>query len=131
MLARPGLARMEAAARRLVRREGVTPRGSGRRKGLGVLVVNRTSHAIVVEHDPKVRAVVTRLLQARGYAVHAVPSRNESFDLLDDLAPELLVLDDPARGPLRRVVRLAGDTAMELTEGRPKALEAALERLLR
>lgn len=62
--------------------------------------------ALVVEQDAGVRAVVRDVLRRRGYAVHAVASRAEGFDLMDRLAPALVFLDDPARERARRLVRL-------------------------
>lgn len=90
-------------------------------------------NAIIVEHDPRIREGVARLLRARGFTVHVAPSRH-GFDLVDALAPEVMVLDDPARGPHRRVLRLDGGDpdAVMVDPGRDalEALESALGRLL-
>ncbi len=91
-------------------------------------------NAIIVEHDPRIREGVATLLRARGFTVHVAPSRRDCFDLVDALAPEVMVLDDPARGPHRRVLRLdGGDPGAVLVDPERDALEAlesALGRLL-
>lgn len=91
-------------------------------------------NAIIVEHDPRIREGVARLLRARDFTVHVAPSRHEGYDLVDALAPEVMVLDDPARGSHRRVLRLDGGDpdAVMVDPGRDalEALESALGRLL-
>jgi CheY-like chemotaxis protein len=87
--------------------------------------------ALVVEGDPRVRAAVRDVLERRGYAVHAVASRAEGFDLMDRLAPDLLFLDDPARERVRRLVRLDRDgTDVALADVRPDTVAAWLEDVL-
>jgi CheY-like chemotaxis protein len=89
--------------------------------------------ALVVEQDAGVRAVVREVLQGRGYAVHAVSSRAEGFDLMDGLAPALLFLDDPARERARRLVRLDPEGAPDVLladDVRPEQIRAWLEEAL-
>lgn len=89
--------------------------------------------ALVVEQDAGVRAIVQDVLQGRGYAVHAVSSRAEGFDLMDRLAPALLFLDDPARARARRLVRLDLPGAPDVVladDVRPDMVRAWLEEAL-
>lgn len=88
--------------------------------------------ALIVEQDPGVRAIVQDVLVERGYAVHAVASRSEGFDAMEQVAPDLLFLDDPARQRVRRLVRLdpPGAPDVELTDVRPDAVRAWLEAIL-
>jgi CheY-like chemotaxis protein len=63
--------------------------------------------ALIIEQDPSVRSIVREVLQDRGYSVRAVASRAEGNDLIDELAPDLLFLDDPSpKQRVRRIVRL-------------------------
>lgn len=89
-------------------------------------------NALIVELDPAVRAIVQDLLVERGYSVHAVASRSEGFDAMEQLAPDLLFLDDPGRERVRRLVRLdaPGSPDVELTDVRPDAVRAWLEQVL-
>lgn len=89
-------------------------------------------NALIVEQDAGVRAVVQDMLEERGYSVHAVASRSEGFDAMEQLAPDLLFLDDPARERVRRLVRLSppGAPDVELTDVRPDAVRAWLEQVL-
>lgn len=95
-------------------------------------MVARVARAVVVEHDPKVRDVVKDVLTGHGYAVHAVASRAEGFDLVEELAPVLLFLDDPARERARRLVRLdpPGTPDVLLADVRPERLREWLEEAL-
>lgn len=88
--------------------------------------------ALIVEQDAGVRAVVQDVLLKRGYAVRAVASRSEGFDAMEQVAPDLLFLDDPARLQVRRLVRLdpPGAPDVELNDVRPDAVRAWLERVL-
>lgn len=86
--------------------------------------------ALVVEQDAGVRAVVREVLRGRGYAVHAVSSRAEGFDLMDRLAPALLFLDDPARERARRLVRFDPPDSPDVVladDVRPERIRAWLE----
>lgn len=89
--------------------------------------------ALVVEQDPGVRAAVREVLLGRGYAVHAVSSRAEGYDLMDRVAPALLFLDDPARERARRLVRLDPPGAPDVVlaeDVRPDRVRAWLEEAL-
>lgn len=95
-------------------------------------MVARVAEAVVVEHDPKVRDVVKDVLKGHGYTVHAVASRAEGFDLLEELSPVLLFLDDPARDRARRLVRLdaSGTPDVTLADVRPERVREWLEEVL-
>jgi CheY-like chemotaxis protein len=86
--------------------------------------------ALVVEHDPAVRAVVRTLLEGRGWRVTAVASRAEGFDLMDGLAPELVYLADPGRARVRRIIELSGGLDVQLLDASPDAIKNRLERVL-
>lgn len=88
--------------------------------------------ALVVDQDDRVRASLSAMLEERGYTVHAVETRSRGFDLLDELEPELLVLDDPGQGRAYRLVWLSEDapsTRVELVDLCPDAIRLQLDRV--
>jgi DNA-binding response OmpR family regulator len=90
---------------------------------------------LVVERGDALRESLTRLLEAKGYVVHAVESRARGFDLLDELVPDLLILDDPGQGQAYRLVWLNDtdqpDVRVELLDLQPGALAQQLEGVVR
>lgn len=65
---------------------------------------------LVVEKNEAIRSFLTGLLEDKGYQVHSVGSRAAGFDALDDLSPDLLILDDPADQRAYRLVWLRDET---------------------
>ncbi len=90
---------------------------------------------LVVEKSELLREALTTLLKDKGYVVHAVESRAEGFDLLDELGPDLLILDDPGHGHAYRLVWLTEtdqpDMRVELLNLRPTQLAEQLGDLVR
>jgi len=89
---------------------------------------------LIVDRDPVARAALGRLLRERGYAVREAATREAGFDLLDELAPELLVLDDPAQERAYRLIWLnepeLEDARVELVHAGPETLREQLGSLL-
>ena len=52
-----------------------------------------TTVVLVVEDDDDLRTALTYGLQSEGFAVTAVPSASEAYELLDGLRPDLVLLD--------------------------------------
>ncbi|HBP17797.1 MAG TPA: hypothetical protein DEA08_08390 [Planctomycetes bacterium] len=85
-----------------------------------------------MEKDEGLRAALSQQLTQRGYRVVAACSREEGFDLLDELDPQILLLDDPAQEGAYRLVWLTEDlpdTRVELVDLQPKELSRQLEAL--
>ena len=72
-------------------------------------MVNMPTRVLVVDQNEGVRSRLTSLLEGRGFQVRATPSRHLGFDLLDELIPDLLILDDPGAGPSYRLIWLRED----------------------
>lgn len=89
---------------------------------------------LIVDQDSEVRRVLSEMLERRGYRVHAVATRSEGFDLLDELGPELLILDDPGQERAYRLIWLDDpeqpDTRVELLDLAPERLGERLQGLL-
>lgn len=94
----------------------------------------KATRALVVDQDPQVREIVSGYLRERGYTVHAVASRTEGFDAIDDLAPDVLFLDDPAHLRAYRLVWLReqarDDLRVELLDLDPACIRQQLEAAL-
>ncbi len=90
---------------------------------------------LVVEKDEGIREVLTSMLQEKGYEVHTVGSRAAGFDALDDLCPDLLILDDPAQERAYRLVWLREsdqpDVRIELVDPGPQNFFEQLNGLLK
>lgn len=89
---------------------------------------------LVVERDLAVRDALSSILQQRGYSVEAVSSRAEGFDALDELGPDLLILDDPGADRTYRLIWLKEvdqpDVRVELFDLQAGPLTQQLEGLL-
>ena len=80
---------------------------------------------LVVDNDPSVRAALVRLLEGRSHEVTAVETRSEAFELLDEQAFDLLILDDPGHERCYRLVWLTEDvpdSRVELIDLDPSTL---------
>lgn len=90
---------------------------------------------LVVEKSARLRGSLIDLFEGKGYVVHAVESRAKGFDLLDELGPDLLILDDPGQGRAYRLVWLKeadlADVRVELVDLEPSQLVQQLGRLVR
>lgn len=89
---------------------------------------------LIVDRDAAARAALGRMLRERGYDVREAATREAGFDLLDELAPDLLVLDDPAQERAYRLVWLnepdLDDARIELLDAQPDRLHEQLVGLL-
>jgi DNA-binding NtrC family response regulator len=90
---------------------------------------------LVVEKSQQLRGSLTDLLEGKGYVVHAVESRAKGFDVLDELGPDLLILDDPGQGRAYRLVWLKDadlpDVRVELVDLDPSQFVEQLGSLVR
>lgn len=90
---------------------------------------------LVVEKDSEIRAALSEMLLDRGYEVHTASSRSASFDALDALSPDLLILDDPCLARTYRLVWLKDpdqpDARVELVNLEPQGVFEQLDLLLR
>ena len=97
-------------------------------------IVTEQLSVLVVERNAAVRDALTTVLQGRGYLVEAVSSRAEGFDVLDELGPDLLILDDPGTERSYRLIWLKEvdqpDVRVELFDLQPGALTEQFEGLL-
>lgn len=87
---------------------------------------------LVVEKDEGLRGALSQQLTQRGYRVVTASSREEGFDLLDELTPQILLLDDPGQQGAYRLVWLTEDvpdTRVELVDLQPKELSRQLRDL--
>lgn len=87
---------------------------------------------LVVEKDEGLREALSKQLTKRGYRVVTASSREEGFDLLDELTPQILLLDDPGQEGAYRLVWLTEDvpdTRVELVDLQPKELGRQLREL--
>jgi DNA-binding NarL/FixJ family response regulator len=99
---------------------------------MGVHMVKRLS-VLVVEKDPQLRGALCKSLEARGYEVLAAENREQGYDLMDEMAPDILILDDPGAERAYRFVWLdsdAPDTRVELVDLEPGLLPNQIEDLL-
>lgn len=48
---------------------------------------------LIVEDDPDARKVLSLILKLDGYQIHTAPGGQEAITLLDDLTPDLILLD--------------------------------------
>ena len=100
----------------------------------GLEDVMERPRVLLVDRDAEVRGALSRMLEGHGYTVHAVESRLEGFDLLDELGPDLLILDDPGEERAYRLVWLKEtdqpDTRVELLALEPDVLTEQLEGVL-
>lgn len=89
---------------------------------------------LVVDQNDEVRDTLVRMLRERGYTVHAAENRSQGFDLMDELTPDLLILDDPGKTRTYRLVWLHDDdqidTRVELVDLQPESLGKQLGGLL-
>ncbi len=96
--------------------------------------MNIQPRALIVDRNPKVRGELLRLFLQRGYQTRAVGSRRQGYELLDELSPDVLVLDDPGQGKTYRLVWLREteypDTRVDLLELNALSLSQQLASLL-
>ncbi|MGE0707261.1 MAG: hypothetical protein AB7N76_16380 [Planctomycetota bacterium] len=88
---------------------------------------------LVVEKEAPLREALRRTLQRRGYEVLVAESRQEGYDVMDEMAPDILILDDPAQERAYRLVWLNGevpDTRVELVDLETEDLHHQLDDLL-
>lgn len=83
------------------------------------------AHILVVDDDDRIRALLKRYLQERGFRVSAAPNAAKALSTLNSLAFDLLVLDVMMPGmdgfELTETVRKQGDTPILLLTARGEA----------
>ncbi|WP_300542190.1 response regulator transcription factor [Maricaulis sp.] len=83
------------------------------------------AHILVVDDDDRIRTLLKRYLQERGYRVSTAPNADKALSTLNSLAFDLLVLDVMMPGmngfELTEAVRRQGDTPILLLTARGEA----------
>ena len=83
------------------------------------------AHILVVDDDDRIRALLKRFLQERGYRVSTAPNATKALSTLNSLAFDLLVLDVMMPGmngfELTEAVRKQGETPILLLTARGDA----------
>ena len=88
------------------------------------------SDSLDPDEETQLREALTQTLESRGYKVVAAESRTQGYDLMDELAPDILILDDPGQERAYRLVWLDAnvpDTRIELLDLEPSRLSSQLE----
>ena len=83
------------------------------------------AHILVVDDDDRIRSLLKRFLQERGYRVSTAPNADKALSTLNSLAFDLLVLDVMMPGmngfELTEAIRKRGDTPILLLTARGEA----------
>ena len=83
------------------------------------------AHILVVDDDDRIRTLLKRFLQERGYRVSTAPNADQALSTLNSLAFDLLVLDVMMPGmdgfELTEAIRKRGDTPILLLTARGEA----------
>ncbi len=83
------------------------------------------AHILVVDDDDRIRTLLKRFLQERGYRVSTAPNADKALSTLNSLAFDLLVLDVMMPGmdgfQLTEAIRKRGDTPILLLTARGEA----------
>ncbi|WP_203293029.1 response regulator [Maricaulis parjimensis] len=83
------------------------------------------AHILVVDDDDRIRTLLKRFLQERGYRVSTAPNADKALSTLNSLAFDLLVLDVMMPGmngfELTEAIRQRGDTPILLLTARGEA----------
>ncbi|MDG1418606.1 MAG: response regulator transcription factor [Maricaulis sp.] len=86
---------------------------------------NDSAHILVVDDDDRIRTLLKRFLQERGYRVSTAPDAAKALSTLNSLAFDILVLDVMMPGmdgfELTEVIRSKGDTPILLLTARGEA----------
>jgi two-component system phosphate regulon response regulator OmpR len=86
---------------------------------------NDSAHILVVDDDDRIRSLLKRFLQERGYRVSTAPDAAKALSTLNSLAFDILVLDVMMPGmdgfELTEAIRSKGDTPILLLTARGEA----------
>ena len=86
---------------------------------------NDSAHILVVDDDDRIRSLLKRFLQERGFRVSTAPNASKALSTMNSLAFDILVLDVMMPGmdgfELTEAVRKKGDTPILLLTARGEA----------